>query len=220
MDVEIYYELSSGKNAELKYKTRDKYKLKLEGLKKAIKIIEAKDNVAQKKISDNKKLINIDIKTRAKQWFEKFRFSYSINGFLIIGGRDSKDNELIVKKHMEDNDIYFHADIIGAPHTILKTEGKVVKIEDKIDAAIIAACYSSAWKNKIYSLDVYSALPSQVSKSPESGEYLTTGAFVIRGKKEYFKKCDLKLFIGIKDDVLIAGSENSIKKNCKDYIGL
>ncbi|MFH0905817.1 MAG: NFACT RNA binding domain-containing protein, partial [archaeon] len=149
-----------------------------------------------------------------------FRFSYSTNGFLIIGGRDSKDNELIVKKHMEDNDIYFHADIIGAPHTILKTEGKVVKIEDKIDAAIIAACYSSAWKNKIYSLDVYSALPSQVSKSPESGEYLTTGAFVIRGKKEYFKKCDLKLFIGIKDDVLIAGSENSIKKNCKDYIGL
>src|SRR3989338_4127675 len=60
-------------------------------------------------------------KKRKKKWFEAFHWMNSSDGFLIIGGRDAQSNEVIVKKHMQENDLYFHADIHGAPHCIIKT---------------------------------------------------------------------------------------------------
>ncbi len=36
---------------------------------------------------------------RERRWFEKFRWFFSSEGFLCIGGRDATSNEIIVKKH-------------------------------------------------------------------------------------------------------------------------
>jgi hypothetical protein len=41
-------------------------------------------------------------------------------GHLIIGGKDAKGNDLVVRKHLSSNDLYFHADLHGAPSCSLK----------------------------------------------------------------------------------------------------
>jgi len=56
---------------------------------------------------------------RKKEWYEKYRWSISRNGYLIIAGKDASQNESIVKKYLRDKDIFLHADIAGAPATII-----------------------------------------------------------------------------------------------------
>ena len=53
-------------------------------------------------------------------WFEKHRWAMLPGGHLLIGGRDAKGNDAIVKKHLTSNDMYVHADLHGAPSCSLK----------------------------------------------------------------------------------------------------
>jgi predicted ribosome quality control (RQC) complex YloA/Tae2 family protein len=218
MKVIINFGKTVNENAEDYFFKSKKAKKKLTGLIEAMPLLEKKlFSVESKKIIEKKEFK----KKRKRNWFEKFHWSYSRNGFLIVSGKDAKTNELIVKKHMNENDLYFHADIHGAPHTVLKaSEKKIFSEEDKFDAAVLSAVYSKAWKEKIPALDVYSVLPEQVSKSAKSGESIGTGAFMIYGKRNWFKKTPLNFALGFNEIQLIAGSINSIKKNCKTWIEL
>lgn len=52
------------------------------------------------------------------------------------------------------------------------------------EAATWAVTHSKAWNdNKLF--PAYWVWGSQVSKTPESGEFVVTGSFIIRGKKNY-----------------------------------
>lgn len=185
MKTKIFYNLSAGKNAENKYQERNKLKQKLSGLFRAMQ--EYSKLPKQKKISIPKTQIK-------KHWFHKFRFFFTTNNFLVLGGRDAKSNELLVKKHFKENDLYFHAEIYGAAHVVLKNpDNKEIPELDRLEAANFALIFSSAWKNHAFSTQVYSVTHSQVSKSAFSGESLGSGAFVIRGKRDYYKKLNLKL---------------------------
>ena len=53
-------------------------------------------------------------------WFEKFYWFVSTDGWLIISGRDSHQNELIVKRYMKTGDLYMHSDYGGAASTVIK----------------------------------------------------------------------------------------------------
>ena len=52
------------------------------------------------------------------------------------------------------------------------------------EAGTMAICNSAAWDAKVVT-SAWWVYPSQVSKTAPSGEYLTTGSFMIRGKKNY-----------------------------------
>jgi len=196
MEIEINYLETAGKNAENKYLLRNKFKSKLKGLEIALNVSQKKLDLASKDLtSDKQNIKQVKKQERIKHWFSKFRWFFTENGFLVIAGRDAKNNEMLVKKHMKDKDIYFHADIHGAPHTLLKTEGREPMEIDKIQAANFSMIYSSAWKNKLFSIEVYSVNPDQVSKTPNPGESLGKGAFVIRGERKYYKKLNLKIKI-------------------------
>lgn len=221
MKIEINYSLSAGRNAEEKYLERNKYKSKLQGAIKAIEITKKKifleENKATQKIKERVSLQKkIDVK---KEWYSKFRFFFTTNGFLVLAGKDTKNNEFLVKKHLKENDLYFHAEIHGAPHVVLKNDlKKEIPVLDKEEAACFALIFSSAWKNKAFSTEVYSVMPDQVSKTANTGESLGTGSFVIRGKREYYKKLNLKLkLIFDKDKGLYSFPllflNNSIKKD-------
>ncbi|HOD89976.1 MAG TPA: NFACT RNA binding domain-containing protein [archaeon] len=194
MEITIEYNISAGKNIEKKYQNRNKYKSKINGLEKAIQKTKQQLENLDKEISEKKQEKISEKKQEKKEWYHKFRWFFTSNGYLTIGGRDAKNNELLVKKYMEDSDLYFHADISGAAHVVLKNpEKKEIPEEDKQEAAHFAGIYSSAWKSGLYAVDVYSVLPEQVSKTPEPGEYVGKGAFIIRGKKTYYKKMELKM---------------------------
>ena len=56
----------------------------------------------------------------------------------------------------------------------------------------MAVCYSSAWEAHI-AASAWWVESSQVSKTAPSGEYLQTGSFMVRGRKNYLTPSPLVL---------------------------
>ena len=99
----------------------------------------------------------------------------------MLGGRDQQQNELLVKRHLRSGDLYIHADLHGATSVIIKNPtGNDVPPRTLQEAGILACCHSAAWEAKVPA-PAYWVKHDQVSKTAPTGEYLTTGAFMIRG---------------------------------------
>jgi predicted ribosome quality control (RQC) complex YloA/Tae2 family protein len=186
-------------NANEFYEKSKKMKRKIDGAKIAMentqnKIESLKEEEGELEIEKPKV-----IERKAREWYERFRWFISSEGNIILGGRDSSSNEVIIKKYMEDGDIYFHADAYGAPHVVIK-EGSKATETSLNEAAIFAVSFSSLWKDGYGGGDAYWVKPEQVTKEAPSGEYLKKGAFSIRGKRNYIKSVPIKLTIGITSD--------------------
>jgi predicted ribosome quality control (RQC) complex YloA/Tae2 family protein len=208
-------------NASKFYERAKKAQRKLEGAKKALRETQTKIEQLQQKKQQIVKVQKPPPVRREKAWYEKFRWFHSSDGFLVIGGRDATSNEILIKKHMEPHDIVFHADIVGAPFVLIKTEGKTPSEHSLKEAAQFAASYSRAWKEAFGSVDVYWVHPKQVSKSPPSGQYLKKGSFMIRGAKNYMRNVPLAVAIGvqIKDQAkIIGGPPEAISKHTSVYV--
>ena len=158
-------------------------------------------------------------KKRKIRWYERFRWFISSDGFLVIGGRDADTNEEIVKKYMEPRDLVFHAQIHGAPIAIIKSEGREIPETTLRETAQFAVAYSTVWKEGQHSGDCYWVYPNQVSKTPESGEYLAKGAFIIRGERHYLE-APSQIAVGIDDEKVIGGPVKAISANAKYLVVL
>ena len=133
------------------------------------------------------------------RWYHRFRWMYTSDGVLVVGGRDASQNEELVKRYMEGGDTFVHADVHGGSVVLVKGTTDYVE-----EAAQFAASYSNAWKSGHFFADVYAAEPSQVSKTPESGEYVPHGAFIVRGTRTYFKNVPLGVAIGVQFEPALA----------------
>ncbi|RLM76052.1 ribosome rescue protein RqcH [Halorubrum sp. Atlit-26R] len=137
-------------------------------------------------------------------WFERFRWFHTSTGYLVIGGRNADQNEELVKKYMSKHDRFFHTQAHGGPVTLLKASGPS-ESADPVDfdeetlreAAQFAVSYSSDWKDGRGAGDAYMVEPDQVSKTPESGEYIEKGSFVIRGDRTYFEDVPCRIAVGV-----------------------
>ncbi|MFZ7138397.1 MAG: ribosome rescue protein RqcH [archaeon] len=211
-------------NANRYYLKSKKAEKKLKGAEKIFEETRVKIEKAKKQVVLTQKEQQPLAKRRKKEWYEKFRWFHSSDGFLVIGGRDATTNELIVKKRMEPNDIIFHAEIVGAPFVLIKTEGKTVPEQTINEAAQAAASYSRAWKELLSAINVYWIHPDQVSKTPPSGQSLPKGSFMIRGKKNFVRGTKLQVAIGlkIKDDtiILVGGPVDAIANQTDFYMEL
>ncbi|KAF7682501.1 Nuclear export mediator factor Nemf [Astathelohania contejeani] len=132
---------------------------------------------------------------RKMYWFEKFHFCI-IENALIIGGKNAQQNETIVKKYMEKDDLYFHSEIIGGSSIVLKADNKVEKEILIESAAAMALCMSKCWSEGVVK-PVWYVSAEQVSKSAPTGEFLSKGGFLIKGKKTYVESYRLEYGIGI-----------------------
>ena len=137
-------------------------------------------------------------------WYERFRWFHTSTGYLVIGGRNADQNEELVKKYMGNHDRFFHTQAHGGPVTLLKAAGpsesaEPVDWDDQTlrEAAQFAVSYSSDWKDGRGAGDAYMVEPDQVSKTPESGEYIEKGSFVIRGERTYFEDVPCRVAVGI-----------------------
>jgi len=147
---------------------------------------------------------SIPIRT-SEEWYERFRWFHTSDGFLVIGGRNADENEELVKKYLDRGDLFFHTQAHGAPATILKATGPSEAPPDDIsipessreEAAQFAISYSTLWKEGKYAGDVYCVDPDQVTKTPESGEYLEKGSFAIRGDRTYYDDTPVGVAVGI-----------------------
>jgi predicted ribosome quality control (RQC) complex YloA/Tae2 family protein len=228
-EIKLNFRKSVSKNAEKAYNDNKKLQKKLKGALKAIKNThEQIDQLKKKKVIEERKIEEkIQEKKEKVFWFEKFRWFISTNGNIVIGGKDAKSNEYIVKKYLKEGDRYAHADIQGAPSVIVKSKGPLnepIDIDEKTleESCIFASSYSKAWK-QFAETQAYWVNPEQVSKTAQSGEFVPKGAFIIRGKRNY-QKCKLEIAIGpIKIDnqqKMMAGPVDSVKKRASRYITL
>jgi predicted ribosome quality control (RQC) complex YloA/Tae2 family protein len=197
---------------------------KIESAKKALEETEKKiEEVEKEEIDLEDEVMEDKTQKRSKKWFEKYRWFHSSEDHLVVIGRDSQTNEMLVNKHMEKNDIYMHSDFDGAPSVVVK-DGQEAGEETLKEAAKAAVTFTKAWKAGIGAADVYYVDPEQVTKNPESGEYLSKGAFVIRGEREYIHNVKTEAWIGpyqLEDTHLpVCGPEKAVKENCEEAIEL
>ncbi|XP_078035178.1 nuclear export mediator factor NEMF homolog Clbn [Augochlora pura] len=181
---------------------RKYYNLKRSAAKKQQKTIESHDKAlksAEKKTKQTLKevqAIHSINKLRKVYWFEKFYWFISSENYLVIGGRDQQQNELIVKRYLKSGDIYVHADLTGASSVVIKNPGgNPVPPKTLAEAGTMAVAYSIAWEAKVVA-GAWWVNNDQVSKTAPTGEYLTTGSFMIRGKKNYLPPCQLIMGLG------------------------
>jgi predicted ribosome quality control (RQC) complex YloA/Tae2 family protein len=184
-----------------------KFRKKKAGALAAMKTVPVKKTVRKRDFVPMKKL-----------WYHRFRWFITSDGIVVLGGRDASQNEELVKKYMTGGDLFVHADVHGASVVIVK--GKTERMDE---VAQYAASYSGAWKNGHFSADVYSALPSQVSKTPESGEFVSRGSFIVRGERTYYRNVPLAVGIGLMIEphtAVIGGPPAAIKGRTTAYVEL
>ncbi len=220
--VNIDSSMSIPENAETYYNKGKKAKKKIKGVHIAIEKTKKEIEKAQNKREIEMEKIKVPQKRVKKElkWFEKLRWFVTSDGLLVIGGRDASTNEMVVKKHMEKRDIYFHSDIHGASSVVLKAGEGEIPERSINETAAFAACFSSAWSKGLGSADVYWVNPDQVSKTPQSGEFVTKGAFIIRGSRNYMRGLPLTLSMGIVDyegERIMAGPPEAVSNHTENY---
>jgi len=187
VEIEIDLKKSLHENAGDYYDRAKKMRKKIVGARKALEI--SKQQLTK---AEEKEVVKRLEKKRVRQWFEKYHWLKTRNGFLTIAGRDAKSNEFLVKRQMKKDDLFFHADIQGAAATIL-VDGQKAEQGDREDAARLAAVFSKAWQKGVGSINVYSVKPEQVKLSAKPGEFLAKGSFVMEGEREWHKNVPLEI---------------------------
>ncbi|XP_020860442.1 ribosome quality control complex subunit NEMF isoform X1 [Phascolarctos cinereus] len=183
--VDVDLSLSAYANAKKYYDHKRhaarKTQKTVEAAEKAFKSAEKKTKQTLKEVQ----MVTTIQKARKVYWFEKFLWFISSENYLILGGRDQQQNEMIVKRYLTPGDLYVHADLHGATSCVIKNPtGEPVPPRTLTEAGTMALCYSAAWDARVIT-SAWWVYHHQVSKTAPTGEYLTTGSFMIRGKKNF-----------------------------------
>ncbi|KAL3894747.1 MAG: hypothetical protein SGCHY_005096 [Lobulomycetales sp.] len=157
-------------------------------------------------------------RTRKVFWWEKYLWFISSENFLVVGGKDASQNEILVKRYLSKGDVYVHTDIQGSTSIIVKNlatendksfhdssgifpptvgEGACpIPPNTLLEAGTMSICLSKAWDSKIVT-SAYWVYPDQVSKKGPSEHDLPTGTFMIRGKKNWLPPVNLVYGFGL-----------------------
>ena len=159
---------------------------------------------------------------RKKNWYERYRWFFTSDGLLAVGGRDSSSNSALVRKHMESNDKIFHAEINGSPFFILKDTNEDLMPLSLEETAYATVCFSRAWQASAHGLNSFWVKPDQIKKAAPTGQSMGKGSFMIYGTRNFIKVASLKLAVGIMKEnenyLLVSGPVEPIKKNCLCYV--
>lgn len=131
-------------------------------------------------------------------WYERYRWFFTSRGHLVVAGRDAGTNERLVKRHLKHDDRYVHADVHGAPSVVVKAREQPPDEESLLQACQFGASFSRAF-NQFAAASAYWVTPEQVSKTPQSGEYLPKGSFIIRGQRNYQHKLPIEVAVALVD---------------------
>ena len=119
--VTLYADKTVHQNAQRYFQDARTLKDKSKGARKALENTEdAKSKQEKRRKKDVAAGRVRGIQRSKKFWFEKYRWAILEGGHIIVGGRDARGNDTIVRKHLNSNDLYIHADLHGAPSCSLK----------------------------------------------------------------------------------------------------
>jgi len=219
LSVDVDLALSPWSNARQYYEQKKTAAVKeqktLQSSSKALKNTERKIKAdLQKGLKQEKQVLR---PVRKQLWFEKFIYFISSDGYLVLGGRDAQQNEILYKRYLKKGDVYVHADLHGAASVIIKNNPSSpdapIPPSTLSQAGNFSVTTSSAWDSKAH-MAAWWVNADQVSKTAPTGEYLTVGGFVIRGKKNFLPPAQLLLGFGVMFQI----SEESKAKHVKHRI--
>ena len=200
--VDVDLALSPWSNARQYYDQKKTAAVKeqktLQSSAMALKNTERKVNADLKKgLKQEKEVLR---PVRKQSWFEKFYYFISSDGYLVLGGRDAQQNELLYRRHLKKGDVYVHADLPGAASIVVKNKPSMIDSpippSTLSQAGTLAVSSSTAWDSKAVMAGWW-VNADQVSKTASTGEYLPTGSFTIKGKKNFLLPAQLILGFGV-----------------------
>ena len=216
-------------NASMYFERSKKAKMKMKGAQVALetskKELERVGKKLEKESKGRKEPVKGAVREKEKLfWFEAYRWFISSDGNIVVGGKDAKGNEKVVKKYLNTNAVYIHSDIHGSPSVVVRSREEEVTISERTmeESGIFSTSHSRAWQMKVGSGTAFWAKPDQVSKTPQSGEFLPKGAFIVRGKRNWMAKLKLEMAVGkvvIEGaDKLMCGPVSALDTHSKSYV--
>ncbi len=132
-------------------------------------------------------------------WFERApRFLVTGSGLVAVAGRDARSNDALVKRYLRPQDLYFHADLHGAPSVVVKRGAETAPLPEA-ELRLVgqwALCLSRAWRTGLATADAFWVTGEQVSKSAAAGEYVARGSWMIHGTRHALRDLPLRLTLG------------------------
>ena len=110
---------------------------------------------------------------RAPEWFEKFHWFVTPERCLVVSARDAAQADALVLKYMGPDDAYVHADVQGAPPTLVKAPTTYYVKASKASAAKSEASAAKSSSDEDASDDASEKLVSEklvVSEKKRSAE--------------------------------------------------
>lgn len=154
---------------------------------------------------------------RKQQWFEKYIYFISSDGYLVLGGKDAQQNEIIYRRYLRKGDVYVHSDLKGSIPMIIKnnpnTPDAPIPPSTLSQAGNLSVCTSEAWDSKAV-MSAWWVLADGVTKTGQTGEFLPLGVFNIKGKKEYLPPAQLIVGLGVMFEI----SEDSKARHHKHRV--
>ena len=223
--VDIDLALSPWSNARQYYEQKRSAAVKeqktLQSSEKALKSTEMKISADLKKgLNQEKEVMRPQ---RKANWFEKYIHFISSENYLVLGGKDAQQNEILYKRHLKKGDKYVHADLHGAASVIVKNRPGMsespIPPSTLSQAGTLAVATSSAWDSKAV-MSAWWVDANQVSKIALTGEFLPSGSFEIRGDKNFLPPTQLLLGFGIMFKVSEESKIRHLRHRIQDHAGL
>lgn len=113
--------------------------------------------------------------------YEKYKWFFTSNGSLVVGGKSDDQNELVLKEFLKPNFTVLHTSEPGSPFMIIQSQSPTKK--EIIESAIFCGCFSKQWKlgKKEILIDIF--LGNQIYKN----KLMKVGTFGVKGKVEKLK---------------------------------
>lgn len=225
LPVDIDLGLSGWSNARQYYDQRKAAATKQEKTEqastKALKSTEQRIQADLKKGLKQEKSVLRPV--RKQMWFEKFIYFISSDGYLVLGGKDAQQNEILYRRYLKKGDVYVHADLNGAASVIIKnnpsTADAPIPPSTLSQAGNLSVCTSNAWDSKAV-MSAWWVNADQVSKTAPTGEYLAAGGFMVRGKKNFLPPAQLLLGFAVMFQISEESKAKHVKHRVKgDEIG-
>jgi predicted ribosome quality control (RQC) complex YloA/Tae2 family protein len=190
-------------------------------LESSSKALQAAEESAQRQLIEAQRRTKQTVAAvkRKPAWYEKFHWFVTSDNYLVLGGKDAHQNELLVKRYLRAGDAYLHAEVHGAASCILRAKRRrlpngatqSIPLSDQAlrEAGNFTICRSSAWASRMVT-SAWWVESHQVSKTAPSGEFLTVGSFMVRGKKNFLPPSPLEMGLAV---LFRLGDDDSIARH-------
>ena len=117
----------------------------------------------------------------AKEEYKNFRWFFTSEGKLVIGGKSDEQNEIAIRNFLKPDYVIMHTSAPGSSFMIIQSEKSSKK--DMDETAIFTGCFSKQWKKGNQKIDIDIFKGSQIYKDKS----MKTGTFGVQGIKKTIK---------------------------------